>query len=204
MIITIVNEKGGVGKTTVAINLSYCIAGKGYRTLLIDADPQGSVLKWKSIADNKTFDVKPYPDPLTNLIRKLAKGYQHTVIDTPPGIGDATWSTLLGANLAIIPITPSPFDIWASNDIIQLVRKAKEHNKNLIGALVISKKIAGTLVGRDIRNTLAELKMGIFNTEIAHRMAYVNAAGAGLSVVEYAPNSKAAKEMKSLCDEIVR
>ena len=204
MIITLINEKGGVGKTTTTINLAYCIAAKGYKTLVIDADPQASVLDWKNVANNRAFDVMPYPDPIGDLIRKLAKGYDHTLIDTPPGIGDTTWAALMASQLAIIPISPSPLDIWASDDIIQVFKEARRHNRYLMSVLLISKKIAGTRAGREIRDILSSYKIGIFNTEIVHRMAYINAVAEGLSVVEYAPTSKAAEEMKSLCDELIR
>lgn len=204
MIISVVNEKGGVGKTTVSINLAYCIARRGYKTLVIDSDPQGSVLKWKSVGNNKAFDVKPYPDPISKLIKKLARGYHHTVIDTPPGISDTTWAALLASNLAIIPIAPSPFDIWASDDIIQVFREARKRNKYLMSVLLISRKVMGTKAGREIRNILSSYKIGVFHTEIVHRMAYINSIEAGLSVIEYEPNSKAAEEMRNLCDEIIR
>ncbi len=204
MIITIINEKGGVGKTTTAINLSYCIADRGHKTLLIDSDPQGSVLRWQGISNHKVFDVKPYPEPITSLIKKLTRGYQHTVIDTPPGINDTSWATLLACHLAIIPVTPSPFDVWASSDIIELLRDARKENRYLMGMLLVSKKVMGTRVGKDIRKTLEPYHMGIFHTEIVQRMAYVNAAASGLSVIEYAPHSKAAEEVRNLCNEIVR
>ncbi len=204
MIISIINEKGGVGKTTTAINLAYCISSKGYKTLLIDTDPQGSAWKWKSVSKNKSFDVKPYPDPISHLIKKLAKGYDHTIIDTPPGIGETTWAALMVSHLAIIPVSPSPFDIWASDDVIKLFREARKVNKHLMSVLLISKKMTGTKAGRDIRNILASYKIGIFHTEIVHRMAYINSIEAGLSVVQFAPNSKAAEDMRRLCDEIIR
>ena len=151
---------------------------------------RGSCLQWQSISDNKAFDVIHHPEPTL-----------HKYIDR---VGDITLSILLASNLAIIPITPSPLDIWSSEEIDDLIREARKHNRKLRGKLLISKKIVGTTPGREARKALERYKLGIFETEISRRIAFVKALISGQSVLEYEPNSEAAKEITSLCKEITR
>ncbi len=205
MIISLVNQKGGTGKTTTAINIASCFAKKGHDILLIDADPQGSVLQWKSIVDNKTIDVVHRPQAtLHNDIERLSKNYWHTIVDTPPATGDITRSALVVSNLAIVPISPSPLDIWSSKETINLIKEARKHNRKLSSKLLISKKIIGTRIGREAREALEAYRLKIFNTEIGQRIAYVEAMISGLSVIQFQPKSEAANEIISLCDEITK
>jgi len=134
----------------------------------------------------------------------LTKGYNHVVIDAPPAIGQITRSILVVSHLAIVPICPSPLDIWSGKEILSLIREAKQHNRKLRARLLISKKIPTTKMGREARDTLETYKMAIFRTQICQRIAYVEALIAGLSVLEYAPDSEAASEIKSLCSELVK
>lgn len=203
MVISLSNQKGGVGKTTIAINIASYIASKGHRVLLVDADPLGGILEWQDISEDKSLDVIYHPkDTLHKDIDELSKGYKHTIIDAPPSIDDITLSTLLTSDLAIVPVEPSPLSIWASTKIVSLIRHAKNHNKELEGRLLISRKVVGTALGRDVREALDSHGMGLIKTEICQRTDFVKSLRQGLSVLQYAPKSEAAKEIKSLCDEI--
>lgn len=177
----------------------------GHKVLLVDGDPQGSCLQWQSISDNKAFDVVHHPEAdIHKTIKELSKGYRHTVIDAPPGTGDITLSILLASTLSIIPVTPSPLDIWSSEEIDDLIKEARKHNRKLKGKILISKKIVGTTPGREARKALKRYRLGIFEQEIHNRIGYVKSLISGQSVLEYEPNSEAAKEITSLCKEITR
>jgi len=205
VIISLVNQKGGVGKTTIAINLAGCLSRRNYNTLLIDGDPQGSVVQWQSIADTKAFDVKHCPSPtFGSSIRDLARGYDHVVVDGPPAMGEITRSILAVSRLAIIPIGPSPLDIWSSKETLSLLREARKLNRHLTGKLLISRKIPTTRLAREAREATETYEMEVFQTEISQRIAFVEAMISGLSVLQYAPNSKAASEIESLCEEVVQ
>lgn len=203
MVISLVNQKGGVGKTTISINLSHCIAASGSKTLLIDGDDQGSCLLWKSLRESTSFDIVHYPKKTINRdIKSLGKGYKHIIIDAGPGVSDTTLSILLCSNMVIVPCAPSILDIWAGNSIIDLIRDARKHNRRLKGRLLISRLHTGTVPAREIRGALAAHGLDIFQTVISERIAFVRSMIEGQSVLEYAPSSDATIEIKNLYDEI--
>lgn len=203
MVISFVNQKGGVGKTTTAINLAACLARRNSRLIVIDADPQASVIQWHSIENNIAFDVKHHPKIMThNDIRMLAKGYEHVLIDSPPAFIEIIRSVLTISDLAVVPIGPSPLDIWSSETTLNIIKQVKEKNPQLEAKFLISRKIPGTRVGRELREALKLFNMGIFETEICQRIVCVEALIFGVSVFQYVPESKAAWEFLSLCNEI--
>jgi chromosome partitioning protein len=204
MIISLVNQKGGVGKTTAAVNLASGLAESGNRLLVIDSDPQGSVIQWQSIADGKEFDVMHLPSPqLKKELKPIRRRYDHIIIDSPPAIEEITRAVLEVTNLAIIPIAPSPLDIWSSKETIDLVNTLGKRYRKLNAKILIYRKIPGTRLGKEAREAMGSYNLDIVASEISQRIVFVEAMIAGLSVLKYAPRSIAADEIRSLCQEIV-
>lgn len=203
MIVSFVNQKGGVGKTTSAINFAASLKRKNYKLLFIDADPQGSATQWHAIENNTAFEVLHHPEPITKEeIEKLSQEYDYLVIDAPPAIGDITKSILSVAELSIVPLSPSSLDIWSCKGTLEMIDSAREENPDLDVKLLINRKIPGTRVGRRARQTLGVFDMDILDTELCQRVAYIDAMTSGVSVMQYAPGSKAADEIEDLCDEV--
>jgi chromosome partitioning protein len=204
MIISLINQKGGVGKTTAAVNLASGLAEAGYRILVVDADPQGSVVQWQSIADEAEFKVLHLPSPqLSKELKTVSRRYDHIVVDSPPAIEDITRAAIEVSNLAIIPIAPSPLDIWSSKETIALVNALGKKFRKLNAKILIYRKIPGTRLGKEARDAMQSYNLDILATEISQRIVFVEAMIAGLSVLKYAPKSIAANEIRSLCVEIV-
>jgi chromosome partitioning protein len=204
MIISLVNQKGGVGKTTVAVNLASGLAESDHRILIVDADTQGSVIQWQSIADRKEFDVLHLPSPqIKKEIKSLRRRYDHIIIDSPPAIEDITRTVIEVTNLALIPIAPSPLDIWSSQETIMLIETLKKRYRKLSARILIYRKIPGTRLGKEAREAMQSYNLDILSSEISQRIVFVEAMIAGLSVLQFAPKSIAAEEIRSLCKEII-
>lgn len=205
MIISVVNQKGGVGKTTIAINIGIGMARMNYKVGFLDTDPQGTASQWQSIEGNVGFEVRHHPSPVSSG-DIMGAGLDHSllVIDTPPAIGEITMSVLKISDLAIIPLAPSVLDIWSSRTTIGMIEEAKKVNPKLEGRLLVSRKIPRTRLAREGRDAIAALEMNVFETEISQRIAYIESMIAGVSVFQYAPKSDASKEIENLCQEIVQ
>jgi chromosome partitioning protein len=204
MIVAFVNQKGGVGKTTLAINLAAALRRRDYRVLMIDADPQGTALQWKSLEQNIAFDVMHFPKPLSSQeLQSFAKDHDFVVIDTPPAIGHISESVLALGGLAVVPLGPSPLDIWASRHTAEMIEEAGKRDKTLKGKLLICRKIPRTRMGREAREALNVLGLEIFETEICQRIAYVESMLSGVSVLQYAAAGEAAREVERFCGEVI-
>jgi chromosome partitioning protein len=204
MIIGVLNQKGGVGKTTIAVHVAAALAREGRHVLLIDADPQGSALDWemaRSSAPLFTVLGKPKPS-LHRDMDTLAAQYDDIIIDGPPRVYEVTRSAALASDVVLIPVQPSPYDVWAAKEIVDLVQEAIAFKENLKGVFVISRKIVNTAIGRDVRDALANYTLPVLDTAIGQRVAFAESAAQGLTVLETDPKEAGAQEIYALIAEI--
>lgn len=204
MIYAFLNQKGGVGKTTLSIHTAAELARQRRRVLLIDADPQGSSLAWANGREKSGFQVIGIPKAtLHKQIEELAKDFDDVVIDGPPRIAELARSILLACDVVVIPLLPSQLDVWAAAETIDLIREAEVINPDLKSCLVINRKITNTAIGRDVRETLRELDIPVLKADIAQRVAFAESLAAG-ETVQTKSLSKAAREVKRFVQELKR
>lgn len=203
MVIGFLNQKGGVGKTTTAINVAASLIRRNKKLLYIDADPQGSAIQWHAVEENSAFEILHYPEPILKVdIQELSKNYDYIVVDAPPAIGDIIESILAITDLTIIPLSPSPLDLWSCQSTLEMIEEIRPERPEMEVRLLINRKIQGTRVGREARESAEKFDAEVLDTELCQRVAFIDAMTSGVSVMQYAPNSKAAFEIKQLCDEI--
>lgn len=207
LIITLAHQKGGVGKSTLASNLRGFFAAGGYKTALVDIDPQGSLLKLnRTYADQETrlsTDVIGRKD-FKNYHELLAKldPYQIVLIDTPPYLSKELVDVLAITNFVLVPCKASPLDYLAITETLEEVRKAQAKRPSLAAGIVMTMVISGTDFTKVIREGLKQQEIPVFKTEIANRVSYMRSLLKADSVLGD-ENRKAWEEIESLGNELI-
>lgn len=210
MIISILNQKGGVGKTTLSIHISSTLALAGKKVLLIDADVQRSALDWASSRNSDPiFSVVGIS---TNTIHKeiqlLKQNYDFIIIDGPPRVYDVARSAIAASDVIIIPVQPSPYDVWSAKEVVDLIKEVREPlqvYKKIKAAFVINRKISNSVIGRDVVEALEQYSdISVLKSTITQRVSYAETASRGTSTIEEDPESNAGKEIRNLTEEIIK
>lgn len=208
MIIAVLAQKGGVGKTTVSTNLAGELSYAGDEVVLIDADPQGSALDWSQrrtqLGLPRRFGVLGLPrETLHWEVPDIARRVDHIVIDGPPRITAVARSALLAADVVLIPVQPSPYDIWATADMVALVTEAQVFRPALRAAFVINRRISRTVIGREARRALSAQPFPPLFAEIHQRIIFAESVARGRLAREIDRQGAAVREMSALAAAVL-
>lgn len=205
-IIAFLNQKGGVAKSTLSVHIATALAMRGNRILLVDADPQHSALDWQEARENAPrFSVVGIPTKtLHRDVALHANSHDHIIIDGPPRVNEIARAAILAADLVLIPVQPSPLDVWAAKEIVDLIGEATVFKPNLKASFVISRKIVNTAIGRDVALALSEYPLPVFSTAVCQRVIFAESMARGATALEIEPQGQAAAEILAVTDEILR
>lgn len=203
-IIAIVGNKGGAGKTTLSVNLASGI-NKRYRTAIIDADPQRSSLQWRAFSESDAVSVYEAEEDIQAQATKLKDKYERIVIDCPPSVyAPQTNKALEASTHAIIPVQPSPMDLWATVHIVEAVEKAKNQNPDIQPVIVINQLEPRTMLSKLVREAVNEIGVPVADAMIRRRAIFRSSILEGKSVYEMGKRGDAAvEEIEFLIQEIM-
>lgn len=207
MVIALIAQKGGSSRTTIATNLAVEYVRSGHRVLLVDADPQMTASTWAAVGAEAGHSMPSTVAMGAQMHRpgqldQIAVGYDVVIIDGPPRHGEIQRSALMVCDVALIPCSPSPGDVWALAASVDLIREAMVYRPSIKPAIVISRKRSQTALGRQIRQALADTGLPVLRTEIGLRQCYQEALGTGLGVTLLAPRDPGAQEIRELAKEL--
>ena len=202
-IITVAQQKGGAGKTTLVAHLASAWAGDGLKVALVDIDPQHSLAAWHALRqprDGMTLDLHEVPGyRLSSALGRLAADYDIVIIDSPPHAETEARIAVRAAGLTIVPVQPSPMDLWATRPTLALAVAEKT------AALIVLNRVpARANLTELIRTQLRGYDTPIARTRLGSRVAYAASLMEGKGVTEFAPSSRAADEIRRLGREILK
>lgn len=210
-LIAILNQKGGCGKTTISMNLAASLAILKHSSIVLDADPQQSATLWAQQSDNLPFKVQPIDMEagarkvkanLQTLINKISIA----ILDLPPELKEPAMLACMFADLIVIPIKPSPLDLWAGRAAVELAKDAQElrHQSKPAIILLPSGVKTGTRMAKDINLALSKIGESIAPVHITERIALAECAMLGETIYSYDNTNPACQEFTELAQFIIK
>jgi chromosome partitioning protein len=200
VVITVAQQKGGTGKTTLAANIGAALAATR-RVALLDIDPQHSLTRWNALrpdsAAKLTFsDVSGWR--VTGELDRLRAAHDVVVIDTPPQIDTDARLAIRGANFVLVPVQPSPPDVWAAEGTLKLAEAEKRKAAIVLNRVAASGKLRETMPAQ-----IRAAGQPLLASTIGNRTGFATAFADGLGITESAPRSIAANELRALLTELL-
>ncbi len=207
-IISLVNQKGGVSKSTTSVHLAYWLVKKQHSVLLVDADSQRSSSQWVEGMEGVTIkcEVIQTPDDLLEKIPTLM-GYDYVIIDGPASLNEATRAILFRCDLAVIPVQPTGVDLRSASDAMRLVKQAQSVRGGLPNVCIfLSRAVKGTKLKQEAIALLSQIKEAkLLKTVVHQKQAIADTSGQSATVWDFAgkPASSCAREYDKLFTEVL-
>ncbi len=200
--VAIAQQKGGAGKTTIAVQLGIAWALQGFRVALLDVDPQGSMMAWYGLRKQAGLAATVFADDvqgwkLSTAIDRLKNDHDILLIDTPPHAETDARVAVRAANLILVPLQPSPMDLWATKATLDLARHEKSR-----ALLVLNRVPSRGKLTELIRAQVDADGLPVAQTALGNRSAFAASMLEGKAVVETQPKGAAAEEIRRLAGEI--
>lgn len=202
MIISILNQKGGCGKTTLAINMAREYTKRTIKTLLVDSDSQGSALRWHEESGGDLIDLTCLPiTTMDKDVIKFKKQYERIIIDGVPRMSHLTICAIKAADVILIPVQPSCLDVWGTEPLVRLIKERIEMTEGKLKvAFIVSQCTKGTILGRDVVDKLDKLALPVFVNKTHHLQEYMKSLEELRTVCE--GNTDAMREIVAITNEL--
>jgi len=203
-IIAVLNQKGGAGKTTIATNLAHALQLEGHKVILVDSDPQGSARDWNAASDGAFVKVIGMDrSTLAKDILAVVDNHDFIIIDGAPQIADLAIAAIKCADVILIPVQPSPYDIWACEDLVEIIKARQEITDGKPkAAFVISRVIKNTQLSKEIREALEGYELPVFKNFTSQRVIYAKSASTGSTVLSSEMKEEASNEIRAIANEL--
>jgi chromosome partitioning protein len=202
-VIAVLNQKGGAGKTTIATHLARALQLGGASVLLVDSDRQGSARDWGAVREDQPVPIIGIDRPTIERDLQGCGDPDFVVIDGAPQATELAISALKASPLVLVPIIPSPYDIWAACELVDLIKQRIELTDGALQArFVISRAIKKSRLDAEVDGALADFGLPVLGSRITQRVIYPTTAALGTTVLDFEPDGDAAFEILSLAVEV--
>jgi chromosome partitioning protein len=203
-IIAVLNQKGGAGKTTLSTNLARALQLAGDKVLLVDSDPQGSARDWNAAGNGELLPVVGLDrSTLAKDIQAIQDNQDWLIIDGAPQIAELAVAAIKCADVILIPVQPSPYDVWACEDLVEIIKTRQEvTNGKPKAAFVISRVIKNTQLSKEIGEALDGYDLPVFKHFTSQRVIYPKSAATGSTVLDADASGEAAAEIRAIAQEL--